>query len=74
MRKAVKVLGVLAVIFGLAIGFSPSLQPLKDSVAEAAPAVWQCSKCGQQIRSGGSEPPRQGLCNEGGHHVWQRIR
>ena len=74
MRKAVKVFGVLAVILGLAVGFSPSFQPLKDTVAEAATPLWQCSKCGQQIRSGGSTPPRQGLCDEGGRHVWQRLR
>ena len=74
MRKAVKVLGILAVIFCISVGFAPTFQPLKDAVAEAAVTYWQCSKCGQQITKGGYEPPRQGLCNEGGHHVWQRLR
>lgn len=73
MRKVVKVFGVLAVILGLTVGFAPVFQPLRDTVAEAATAVWQCSKCGQQIRNGGSVPG-QGSCRSGGRHVWQRLQ
>lgn len=74
MRKVAKIFGVLAVILGLAIGFSPAFQPLKDTIAEAASVTWQCSKCGQQLHMSDRTSPRQGFCPSGGYHVWQRIK
>ena len=74
MKK--KVISVLcAGVLLLGVGGIVSVVSPKTihSIAHAATAIWQCSKCGYQIRNSGSAPGQMN-CSQGGKHVWQRIQ
>lgn len=72
-KRLTSILCAFAFLFG-SVGVITAIAPeTTHSIVHAATAVWQCSKCGQQQRNGGSVPG-MGSCPQGGKHVWQRVQ